>query len=333
MNDNYGNINIPSRNCISKALKFKAHAIAFFIILFLFLDFFFNYYFIKKKNSFFFEKNEVAIYDQIREKLKKSKCSIMYEYQREFLNGVIRKFRPKKILELGVFLGGSSIIILNAIKDIKNSHLYSIDINNDPKVGSCVEKYFPHLLNKWTLFKGNIAANYIEKIGNNIDLAFIDTEHFEPGEILDFLMILPFLKDEAIIIMHDIDHQITQPIGTDMRDEWAPYIIYNLIRGEKFLPAGKGVLNKDIGAIKLERKQKKYIHDYCRALGGQWQYFPLEEHIKIVINHFEKYYDNECKIILNETFKFNRNFVKNNPKKVDFYTRIKMNYAKKKLKI
>ena len=82
----------------------------------------------------------------------------MWANQREFINGIIRKFRPKKIVELGVLYGGSSIIILNAIRDIKNSHLYSIDINGSQKVGYCVDKYFSYLSKKWTLFKGNIGA-------------------------------------------------------------------------------------------------------------------------------------------------------------------------------
>ena len=37
--------------------------------------------------------------------------------ERCFLNGIIRQTKPKKILELGVSAGGSSAIILNAIKD------------------------------------------------------------------------------------------------------------------------------------------------------------------------------------------------------------------------
>ena len=57
----------------------------------------------------------------------------MWDNQREFLNGVIRKFRPKKIVEIGSSRGGSSIIMLNAIQDIKNSHLYSIDLNDQEK--------------------------------------------------------------------------------------------------------------------------------------------------------------------------------------------------------
>ena len=52
--------------------------------------------------------------------------------------------------------------------------------------------YFLNFLNKWTLFTGNIAAKFMEQIGNNIDMVFIDSAHFEPGEILDFIIVLPF---------------------------------------------------------------------------------------------------------------------------------------------
>ena len=107
----------------------------------------------------------------------------MWGNQREFINGIIRKYKPKKLVEIGVYLGGSSIIILNAIKDIENSKLYSIELNDKNWIGNCTFKKFPNLINKWTLYKGNITANFIETIGNNIDFAMIDTSHFEPGEI------------------------------------------------------------------------------------------------------------------------------------------------------
>ena len=109
-------------------------------------------------------------------------------------------------MELGVDRGGSSIIILNAIDDLEDAHLYSIELNSEDKVGECVNKYFPNFLKKWTLFKGNIATEFLEQIGNNIDMAFIDTAHFEPGEILNFIIILPFLKENAIVIFHDISN-------------------------------------------------------------------------------------------------------------------------------
>ena len=285
----------------------------------------------KDNNQIYFDKYETFTFNEIKEKLQRTKCSIMWGNQREFINGIIRKFKPKKSVELGVLHGGSSIIILNAIKDISNSFLFSIDIKTGDFVGKCVYNYFPYLKNKWRLFKGDIAARYIEKIGNNIELAMIDTSHFEPGEILDFLMILPFLKEEAIVIFHDIDQQITLSKGKDMRNEWAPYIIFNLIRGKKYLPSGKGILNKDIGAIKLEKNQKRFTHDYCRALGGQWQYFPPEKHIVAIINFFKKYYDRDCLTILQESIRFNRQFVKDNPKE-DFYLKFRRKKLNKSLR-
>ena len=48
--------------------------------------------------------------------------------EQRFINGMVRKVKPKKIVEIGVAYGGTSAIILNAIKDIKGSKLYSIDI-------------------------------------------------------------------------------------------------------------------------------------------------------------------------------------------------------------
>lgn len=268
-----------------------------------------------KKEDIFFDQYEINIYNEIKDKLLQTKCSLMWANQREFINGIVRKIKPKNILELGVNFGGSSIIILNAIKDIKNAHLISIDIRAGPTIGNCVENNFKYLSDKWTLLTGGIFVDFIDKIPKNIDLAMIDTTHFEPGEILDFLMILPFLREEAMVVFHDIDHQITCAKGKDMRNEWAPYIIFNIIRGEKYLPSGNRIFNKDIGAIKLEKNQKRFIHDYCRALGGQWQYFPEEKHIQSVINFFEKYYDNTCLTILKETVEFNRQFVFDNPKK------------------
>ena len=154
-----------------------------------------NIIFSKKFNQKLFDQYETNIFNNIKDKLYNSRCSLMRGNQREFINGIIRKNKPKKILELGVFLGGCSIIILNAIKDIKNSHLYSIDLNSNEIIGTCARNDFPNLIKKWALFKGDIATQFMDKIGKNIDLAMLDTSHFEPGEILDFIMILPFLKE------------------------------------------------------------------------------------------------------------------------------------------
>ena len=261
-------------------------------------------------------------------------CSRMWGNQREFLNGVVRKFKPKKILEIGVAEGGSSIIILNAIKDIKNSHLFSIDLSTNEMIGYCVKNLFNYLSNKWSLYTGNIPAKFMKIIGKNVEMVFIDSGHFEPGEILDFLIILPFLKEEAIIIFHDIANQITRAGGKNTRRNWAPYKIFNIIRGTKFYPSGNNILTKDIGAIKLKKNQFKYIHDYFRALGGQWDYFPEEKHIDLIRKLIKIYYDNDCLVMFEEALKFNRKFLRNNPLNINtvYNSETKKSFLKKKKK-
>ena len=40
---------------------------------------------------------------------------------------MVRKFKPKKLVEIGVSGGGTAALMLNAIKDIPDAKLYSID--------------------------------------------------------------------------------------------------------------------------------------------------------------------------------------------------------------
>ena len=51
----------------------------------------------------------------------------LFPEEMKFFHGILRKVKPKKIVEIGVSAGGSSALILNAIKDIEGAKLYSID--------------------------------------------------------------------------------------------------------------------------------------------------------------------------------------------------------------
>ena len=133
----------------------------------------------------------------------------MSDNQRQIINGVVRRFSPKKFVEIRVAEGCVLSIILNAIQDLNDSHLYSIDLSDNNTIGICVKSLFPNLLPKWTLYKGDIATKFMENIGRKIDMILIDSAHFEPGEILNFIIVLSFLKKEAVIVMHDIANQIT----------------------------------------------------------------------------------------------------------------------------
>ena len=217
--------------------------------------------------------------------------------EQKFLNGIIRKIKPKKIVEIGVAYGGIAVIILNAIKDIEDAKLYSIDINKNcykkpsKHTGFIVKEKFPHLADKWQLYTGGYTSQFIEKIGNNIDLVYIDTVHVVPGEMLNWLEILPFLKEESFVILHDTFFMYIYDRVIKNIINYSNNQILCYIRGELILPSYKqNMFSMNIGAIKLSKKQENYYLQYFLALGAQWQYLPSERELKVLTKFYKKYY-------------------------------------------
>lgn len=234
------------------------------------------------------------------------------EDDRKFLNGLIRTFKPKKLLEIGVSAGGSSSLILYAIKDIPNSKLFSIDRinewykNSSKKVGWVVKKYFPKLADKWTLFSGRNPSEFLKLIGKNIDFVFIDTIHKTPGEMLNWLEVLPFLKEEAIVVFHDVFLMFYHN-NIKINENYSNNQLFCYIRGKLILPSkAENLFSRNIGAIKLDREQKKYFKQYFIALGNLWHYFPREKDLKIFRKHFKKYYGEKYVDIFDDAVQKNR---------------------------
>ena len=232
--------------------------------------------------------------------------------ERKFLNGLVRKYKPKKIVELGVSAGGSAALMLNAIKDLPESKLYSIDRYENwykqpsKKCGWLVKEKFPELMDKWTLYIGN-PAEFMETIGNNIDFAFIDTAHITPGEMLNWLEVLPFLKEEAIVVFHDtflmyFSFPYPKTISNYSNNQLLCYI-----RGQLILPTyGDKVFSRNIGALKLQKNQKQYYKQYFLALGTQWNYKPDERDLEILRGHFKKYYGDKLVEIYDDAVEKNK---------------------------
>ena len=245
------------------------------------------------------EKFENEVLNQINDildiKITKSKLTSEMTYlERYFLNGIVRQTKPKKILELGVSAGGSSAIILNAIKDFDNAKLYSVDYNtklyydNSKNTGFIIDEKFSNLKNKWKLYTGGTAAKYMEEIGGEINLCLIDTMHINPGEFLDFLIVLPYLKKNAILILHDIAlHHTYKNCITNG-------ILFSCLKGKK-LSFNEGLWNRfaNIGAVILDENIKDNILDYLYLLTLPWEYLPTDNDILECQKLFSKNYEEE----------------------------------------
>lgn len=241
-------------------------------------------------------KEEISILNSIDDYYVK--YSEMSQHDRDFFNSVLLRKKPKKILEIGVAKGASSVIILNAIKDIESAHLYSCDYSEDcynlsgKKTGFVVDNY-PDLAEKQTLYTGGLTSDFIDEIGGDIDLCFIDTMHVCPGEILDFLLIYPYLKPDATIILHDINLQM---VKSNYPNFHATNILFSVLSGKKLLPPlvsheSSLVTDKlpNIGAIELNSDIN--ILDLFTVLGIRWSYRLKSEEIKNIKKHFARFYD------------------------------------------
>ena len=253
------------------------------------------------------EDYEQEYLDKIKNNLSDA---VLSSIDMKFINGMIRKYKPKKILEVGVAGGGSSAIILNAIQNIENSHLYSIDklINaynrRDKETGWIVKEKFSNLMNKWTLYTGGITANFIEKIGGDIDLVFIDTVHSAPGEWLDIIQIMPFLKKtNAIVMLHDIRyHFFVKGFFYSSNDH-----LFTYLKGEKIMPKVPDVI-PNIGAVLLDNDQEKHYFDYFFALTSRWQNIPDIKEWNFIRNFVSKYYSKELVEIYDSSYKMNKDY-------------------------
>ena len=137
--------------------------------------------------------------DIITDKIRKKSRWLIGLEEAKFINGIIRKNKIKNCLEIGVADGGSSILILNAIKDIKNSLLVSLDLNKelfrkpDKLTGYRVNQYFPELKKNWKLYTGDQPHKFLVDLNIKFDFLFLDSTHVSPGEIL-------FLEIEVNVI-------------------------------------------------------------------------------------------------------------------------------------
>lgn len=260
--------------------------------------------------------------NKVLERLDKSyrELSEMSPDQAAFLNALILRKRPIKLLELGVSAGGSSIIMLNSIKEFPEAKLYSIDLADNwykdttKRTGFFVDNY-PSLKTKWQLFTGRLALNFMDKIQGGIDFCFIDTAHINPGEMFDVLMVLPFLDDNAIIVFHDTSLHTWYFLNKRyLLGEKAitNNLLMSAVTGKKLLPGNHGGEHfPNIAGININKGTKENVFEIFNLLMLRWGYLPTEKQEQEIISFFEKYYDKYYIDYLRKVFSYQRTVTTN----------------------
>ncbi|MDO5567426.1 MAG: class I SAM-dependent methyltransferase, partial [Planctomycetia bacterium] len=229
----------------------------------------------------------------------------MIRADREFLNSLILRHKPKKLLEVGVSAGISSVLMLNAIKNDPDAKLYSIDLatkwyrDETKNTGFIVDRY-PELQKegKWNLFTGKLAYEYMSTIGNEIDFVLLDAVHCHPGELLDYLMFLPFLKKNCPIVLHDINiHTIGFPSPCERR-AITNNTLFSAFSGERLVlkdnmryGMGGGTPLPNIGGVILAEDAMDHVYEVFNALSIPWDYMPSDNDLINLREYFARFYD------------------------------------------
>ena len=226
----------------------------------------------------------------------------MYEQDSAFLCGLLKERKPTKILEVGVWKGGSSAVVMQCMKDLGISFsFYSVDILSRSE--SVKGGHVGHLgleaadklgIDDYHLIDGEWLPSVIEsKIGGDVDFLILDTVHKLPGEILDFMASFPFLAKDAVVCLHDIRQNHKNPPDTQ---RVATNALFNCVVAEKYLnhDPTRTPDYPNFGAFKINQDTSKYITNVIGALTLSWDYSPGKEALAAYRDLVSRYYSEEA---------------------------------------
>ena len=230
-----------------------------------------------------------------------------------FLKYLLKTYNPQKIVEIGISAGGNTVNLLQWKN--KDAQLFSIDISthwyqdNTKFSGWMAEEL--NVKYNWKLYRGYDYLEIYKEIGNDIDFIIIDTIHFMPGEFLTFLAALPQLKDNCIVVLHDIHLNILRISGNKFRK------IDNLAHCTGLLFGGvssnkkwslKSNFISNIGAFIVDSSTRENIKDIFHILCSAWHIFPNELNLTDYLEYIHNNYPYECYNIFKTCLKAQYNY-------------------------
>lgn len=241
----------------------------------------------------------VNLFNEPREILNQTQekyCEMNAE-EHGFLCGLIKEKKPNKILEVGVAGGGTTSVIMKCL-DIVNpeAFMYSVDLNEEcyrkkgKKSGYQLEEVKDYLSNysNHRFYLGGVLPEFIETIGPDIDFCILDTVHSMPGEVLDFLCVLPYLANGAVIVLHDVANNLLGRYS----GAYATKVLLDAVRATKYYDLNNKIYN--IGAFLIDNGTRENIANVFSALSITWAYEPRIQEIMKYRDCYKKYYDEEC---------------------------------------
>ncbi len=157
------------------------------------------------------------------------------------------------------------------------------------------------------LHLGKYLPQVIDGIGGEIDFVILDTVHTMPGEGLDFLAMLPYLKMGAVVVLHDVTYNQLKPQNFNGH---ATTALFSAVTANKFLnfipdDGRSRYVYPNIAAFQINEQTVMNIENVFLTMILRWTYLPSQGEINLYRTHYQRYYPPELCAIFNEAVKMN----------------------------
>lgn len=203
----------------------------------------------------------------------------MSHFDLAFISSLIKEKRPAKVVEVGTSAGGSCAVMLRSLHDLGiDAEVHVVDlltyVYHDKTRDAgwlAIEEADLLGMERPHMHLGVVLPQVIEEIGEGIDFLVLDTTHSVPGEILEFLVALPYLSDGAIVCMHDIRQQYR---GAKYSTSFATTLLMSSVVADKLISTddkrSHGYPN--IGAFRVTEQTREHVANVAQALTVPWNY-------------------------------------------------------------
>lgn len=186
--------------------------------------------------------------------------------------------------------------------------LYSIDlsenviIDNTKKTGYLYDSFLKSRLQNVDGQKtilGKTIAHEIDAIGSDIDMVIIDTTHEMPGEILDFLVVLPYMSKRGVVVLHDVGLNYSRTAGhnpsnihvRNSDNAVCTKILFNSVTAKEKYLNFDGEHYPNIAAFTVCQETMENILDVFNILTMTWCYDVEADMAMAYRNILAKHYD------------------------------------------
>ncbi len=172
-------------------------------------------------------------------------------------------------------------LLLEATRDLPGTELHSVDIMYNimsqlKEVGYLVYEIMPECVSAWRRYRGVRGEDVLDEIGKEIDFVVLDTTHVLPGEILDFLLALPYTAENCVFVIHDVHEEIGVNIRlcqeglTPSHVVWCCGMLMNVVKGHKVYPkdCGHELFNDPVSNFILKDVNLKSLPNIGAFIAG-----------------------------------------------------------------